>query len=71
MIISFFVLVTFVNFSQSVYNIDEDKDQVKVMLLLSNPSTADIMVTVLSNDGSATGKNKCFHHSYVLCIFFY
>ena len=46
------------NFSQALYNIDEHEGQVQVMLILSNPSTADVVVTVFSDDGSAIGKNS-------------
>ena len=45
------------NFSQQLYNIDEYDGQVQVMLILSNLSTADVTITVFSNDGSATGKS--------------
>ena len=50
-------LVIHVNFSQQLYNIDEYDGQVQVMLILSNLSTADVTITVFSNDGSATGKS--------------
>ena len=43
-------------FSQSLYSIDEDKGPVQLVLILSNPSTTDTIVTVFSYDGSATGK---------------
>ena len=45
-------------FSQSLYSIDEDKGPVQVVFILSVSSTSDIIITVFSNDGSATGKNK-------------
>ena len=43
-------------FAQLRYNIDEDKGSVQLLLELSNASTTDITIRLLSIDGSATGK---------------
>ena len=50
------------NFGQSVYTIGEDKRLVQLALILSNPSTTDITIRVLSDDGSATGE------TLIICI---
>ena len=44
-------------FNQSTYNVDEDDGPVQPVLLLSNPSSTDITISVFSTDGSATGKD--------------
>jgi len=46
-----------VNFSQSAYNVDEGDGPAQPVLILSNPSSTDITVSVFSTDGSATGKD--------------
>jgi len=45
-----------VNFEQSTYNIDEDDGPAQPVLVLSNPSSTDIIVEVLNTDESATGE---------------
>ena len=57
----FYSVAPCVTFSQSLYRIDEDKGPVQLVLILSNPSTTDTIVTVFSNDGSATGKNNIMY----------
>ena len=44
-------------FNQSTYNVDEDDGPAQPVLVLSNPSSTDITISVFSTDGSATGKN--------------
>ncbi|XP_065899383.1 adhesion G-protein coupled receptor V1-like [Dysidea avara] len=44
-----------INFNQSTYNIDEDDGPAQPVLVLSNPSSTDITISVFSTDGSATG----------------
>ena len=46
-----------VYFNQSTYNVDEDDGPAQPVLVLSNPSSTDITISVFSTDGSATGKN--------------
>jgi len=46
-----------VTFNQSTYNVDEDDGPLQPVLVLSNPSSTDITISVFSTDGSATGKN--------------
>jgi len=45
-----------VYFNQPTYNVDEDDGPAQPVLVLSNPSSADITINVFSTDGSATGK---------------
>jgi len=44
-------------FNQSTYNVIEDDGPVQPVLVLSNPSSTDITISVFSNDESATGKD--------------
>ena len=53
---SLFVLATIVMFNQSMYNVDEDTGPAQLVLVLSNPSSSDITVHVVTEDGSATGE---------------
>ena len=53
---SLFVLATIVMFNQSMYNVDEDTGPAQLILVLSNPSSSDITVQVITEDGSATGE---------------
>ena len=43
-------------FNQSMYNVDEDDGLAQLILVLSNPSSSDITVQVVTEDGSATGE---------------
>ena len=43
-------------FNQSVYNVDEDAGPAQPVLVLTNPSSSDITVQVITEDGSATGE---------------
>ena len=45
-----------VSFSQSTYTVGEDDGVVQPVLVLSNPSSTDITVQVISTDNTATGK---------------
>ena len=49
-------LATTVMFNQSMYNVDEDAGSVQLVLVLGNPSSSDITVQVITEDGSATGE---------------
>ena len=53
---SLFVLATIVMFNQSMYNVDEDTGPAQLVLVLSNPSSSDITVHVVTEYGSATGE---------------
>ncbi|XP_065885723.1 hemicentin-1-like isoform X3 [Dysidea avara] len=44
-----------VSFEQSTYNVDEDDGPAQPVLVLSNPSSTNIIVQVFNIDGSATG----------------
>ena len=39
-----------------MYNVDEDNGPAQLVLVLSNPSSSDITVQVVTEDGSATGE---------------
>ena len=43
-------------FGDSLYGIDESDGPAQPVLVLSNPSSTDINVTVTNTDGSATGE---------------
>ena len=43
-------------FNQSMYNVDEDDGPAQLILVLSNPSSSDITMQVVTEDGSATGE---------------
>jgi len=47
-----------ISFGQLMYSIDESNGTVELMITLSNPSSADITVQVVSNDITATSKFK-------------
>ena len=57
LIIACFTTVSTVTFNQSTYNVDEDDGPAQLVLVLSNPSSTDITISVFSTDGSATGKD--------------
>jgi len=46
-----------VDFGQSKYTIDEDVGQLQPVLILSNPSSANIIMQVTSFDLNATGEH--------------
>ena len=50
-----FVAAT-VSFEQQTYNVNESNEKVQVVLVLSNPSSTDIIIEVVNTDGSAIGK---------------
>ena len=49
-------LVITVMFSEPMYSVDEDAGPAQPVLVLSNPSSMDIMVTVTDTEGSAIGE---------------
>ena len=51
------MLATMVGFSQSMYRINENDGPATLTLILSNPSSFNISVVVLSTNGSARGKH--------------
>ena len=52
-------------FNQSTYNIDEDDGPAQPVLVLSNPSSTDITISVFSTDGSATGKDTLLPYNWI------
>ena len=49
-------IATVVSFSQSAYSVDESLTSVQPILFLSNPSSTDLTIEVLTTDISALGK---------------
>ena len=49
-----------VNFEQITYNVAEANGLVNPVLVLSNPSSTNITVEILSTEGSATGKYSVY-----------
>ena len=45
-----------ISFNQSVYSVNEPDGPAQPVLVLSNPSSTDITVTVSNTGGSATGE---------------
>ena len=43
-------------FSRPTYSVDEDDGPAQPVLVLSNPSSTEIIVQVTNTDGSATGE---------------
>ena len=43
-------------FGQSAYTVNENDDPAQAVLVLSNPSSIDIIVEVYNTDGSAIGE---------------
>ena len=50
-----YLIVATVSFHQLMYTANEGDDRVGLMLVLSDPSPADIAIQVYSVEGSATG----------------
>lgn len=49
------------NFSQSLYIVDEDDGVVQPELILSNPSSTDFNVSIVTNNITATSKRRCLY----------
>ena len=49
-----------VSFSQSAYRVNEDSGSVEIQLILSNSTSADVYIEILTEGGTANGKyTKC------------
>ena len=46
-----------ISFNQSTYNINEDIGTVKLVLVLSNPSSTNTSVEIIESQGTATSKH--------------
>ena len=58
-----------VSFSQSAYRVNEDGGSVEIQLIISNSTSADVTIEVLTEGGTANGKYT--KHTYVytyICI---
>ena len=51
-----------VSFSQSAYRVNEDSGSVEIQLILSNSTSADVNIEILTEGGTANGK-------YTECIY--
>ena len=49
------------NFSQSLYIVDENNGVVQPELILSNPSSTDLYVSIVTNNITATSKRQCLY----------
>ena len=58
-----------VNFNQTKYLVNQHDGPVQPVIVLSNPSSIDITVRVVSIDGTATG--ECVLHNMVATGIFY
>ena len=47
-----------ITFGQSSYNIGEDRVSIQLQLFLSNPSSTNFTVELISTDGSAAGNQQ-------------
>ena len=61
-----------INFSQPVYTVGESSEALVIQLILSNPSSIDITVVVISEEINATGESIILTyvdpvHTGVLC----
>ena len=54
------LVVPTVKFVRSKYRVSEDKGPAQPVLVLSNPSSTDITISVFSTDRSATGKDALY-----------
>ena len=68
-LVTFYILALTVNFSHDTYFVNENNMSVQAMLILSNPSSRDIVVQVDTIDNNATGK-LWISCSYHICIVF-
>lgn len=49
-------VVATVSFNQSIYNVTEKDGYLEAVLSLTNPSSADITITIIDDGSSAMGK---------------
>ena len=60
------------NFSQSLYVVDEDDGVVPLELILSNPSSSNFTVSIITNNITASSKKQCFYIiSKIIIIYAY
>ena len=49
-------IVATVFFNESTYSVNENEGSVRPVLVLSNPSSTDVIVHVIDSDGTAMGE---------------
>ena len=49
------------NFSQSLYIVNEEDGVVQPELILSNPSSTDFTVSIVTNNITATSRRQCLY----------
>ena len=57
--IFYFLVVITVRFNNATYTVDEDAGIIQPLLVLSNPSSLNETVLVISTDVTATGMINC------------
>ena len=60
------VLEPLICFSDSSAHVTEDQGPGVFMLLLTNPSSFNIMTTVITTDGTAIGERDTFNIMYII-----
>ena len=58
-----------VSFNQLIYTVNEADRLLEVLLVLSNPASFDVTVTVFNTDGSAIGKEVCTYKFVQLHVY--
>jgi len=53
---TFVVLVAFISFSQSMYNVSESTGRIRPVINISNPLSIDITLEILTTNGATSGK---------------
>ena len=56
------MIIVAVKFSQSSYRVDENSKQVKLVLVLSNPSSSNVTVTVQDSGSSLLSESTAYTH---------
>ena len=51
-----FLLVISVSFNELMYSVNENSGTLQPMLILSQPSSTDITIQVITNEGTATSE---------------
>ena len=55
-----------VSFKQQTYSVNENGGNVQPVLVLSNPSSTDIILEVFNTDGSGTGEPLAILHVIII-----
>ena len=66
MYVCFFLVAITIGFDQLIYFVNEDNGTVELMAILSNPSTTDITVQIISSDVTAISKYTHYYYCIIL-----